>query len=1223
MNIKSANDFVSLLNNIGNDKYTIPEDNGWAPEFKFPDLITPGIITQASNNCLMTWTSVNLMTMEEVIKQLDLLRNGIYHYSKYCDKSDQKGEISPQLKDIIRKIDLIRANRLSFLDESKKPIYRTNQECLKNVSDCLEIIEKELSNRKTFDPKIFIDVCAFFKRLSVEQIYETRSKYDPETNTYKMVKYGTVCHPHPMLDISGYVKIPQWWCPGSDPNPEALLYFDTFMKELQKKDQLTVDELADNIAQEELYNTASDRNRNLVSLICCYALRPSINQLFAAALRGDLIMLQQCLEAGINPQTQNSSRLTPFHTALQNGNVSFAKQLLQDKRVIVNGYQPFLEIWTIDTQKYPIALFAKNVETLKFILNLGIDLHLKMPFKVSLKSPIQSVLQRFIKRVVEQKDDSFLEFIELLLKYDPLLINVKQENGRWLIEDAYFKAIRKEKWMKIFSCLVRFYPESLPETILNDIRKRAIYGEMRFIQYLPDHAEIEALIKQEKSSFQDLQLKCIDLQTKLTELLSKHNLNLEEVPLELALEAYILKKKTKEIIKTEGMDPNSPELKSYHNFVAAYDRLVDRHPILREIRATSREIRNKINRSLRYHKFMALWGTSSSKWKSDAALVRERIVSAHKEVRNIPKDKRGLTLLHGTHSGAWPILMKTGKKLQGHGVLMEQGICPLTGEATGAISGWNFNKISVLAPDEYWDQSKYRLPATNSNTRFLIAEGYSSRFSQETSTWGNRSLIFDPTEEYNALNRGMDSLENGAFVRDNCNSEKGVLSFDIKRAVYRLRMTDPDFYDKTKELYQKYETFSEGYPTLNEILKAWKTPPPFMIDQDHPLVKSQIPMLFASSTYELNPNTRECEIVVESLTLEKDVQYLFTNAQSVEKFRKAFNEEGLKEMQAYSFEVGHLLEMIGMIQGVYSEPSINNLKKLAIDFHRDVIPYYVTPLPEHPVYYDESNRESVVAHPLYSQYHSTYKSYIKAVETGSIPPRETHGPMHSARATLFSLMLCGLYTKSGATLEAPRNLIAIATAMHDVGRQDEGVDRWDAKSASIFQSYLRGKVPEKTLEILYDAIKNKDPKDNKFTSIAHRIVYDSDCLEIMRCLGNPQKEFDASKLCFTKLPESQESPHQALIAEVLKFIQVTEQKSVKRFLAENSDNYLEDLVRIFSYVHSEQKCFPVMGELLGSTIAELQEGRTLSEELKQLLDVSISASDDIDVERSSKRPRIV
>jgi hypothetical protein len=91
--------------------------------------------------------------------------------------------------------------------------------------------------------------------------------------------------------------------------------------------------------------------------------------------------------------------------------------------------------------------------------------------------------------------------------------------------------------------------------------------------------------------------------------------------------------------------------------------------------------------------------------------------------------------------------------------------------------------------------------------------------------------------------------------------------------------------------------------------------------------------------------------------------------------------------------------------------------------------------------------------------------------------RWSHGGLHSARVALWTQVLMRLYETVGRKTVDNPIFLATAGAFHDVAREDEGPDYWDAQSAKALESLLaRVNIDPATRNIYTEAIRDKDPE---------------------------------------------------------------------------------------------------------------------------------------------------
>lgn len=120
-------------------------------------------------------------------------------------------------------------------------------------------------------------------------------------------------------------------------------------------------------------------------------------------------------------------------------------------------------------------------------------------------------------------------------------------------------------------------------------------------------------------------------------------------------------------------------------------------------------------------------------------------------------------------------------------------------------------------------------------------------------------------------------------------------------------------------------------------------------------------------------------------------------------------------------------------------------------------------------------------------------------------PRESHGNDHCARAAIFSTVFAYLYSKYHPQYNVNAGdvtLCQIVAGGHDSGRQTEGPDVYDEKSAENTLEILKalGIKDESILKECKDAIADKDNKDLQTKSLIAKCVQNADCAEFARLL---------------------------------------------------------------------------------------------------------------------------
>lgn len=130
--------------------------------------------------------------------------------------------------------------------------------------------------------------------------------------------------------------------------------------------------------------------------------------------------------------------------------------------------------------------------------------------------------------------------------------------------------------------------------------------------------------------------------------------------------------------------------------------------------------------------------------------------------------------------------------------------------------------------------------------------------------------------------------------------------------------------------------------------------------------------------------------------------------------------------------------------------------------------------------------------------------------------RTTHGAMHASRVGAWVKVWAGIYRKYGdkeaqALNEQDLLLIQIAALFHDAARKDEGIDYWDNASGEECYRYLKRQgLDEERSRFFSNAARHKDaqavfhkgserdPDALPIKTIAHKLIHDADCLDILR-----------------------------------------------------------------------------------------------------------------------------
>jgi|GEM_PF-5152308 len=252
------------------------------------------------------------------------------------------------------------------------------------------------------------------------------------------------------------------------------------------------------------------------------------------------------------------------------------------------------------------------------------------------------------------------------------------------------------------------------------------------------------------------------------------------------------------------------------------------------------------------------------------------------------------------------------------------------------------------------------------------------------------------------------------------------------------------------------------------------------------------------------------------------------------------------------------------------------------------LPFYKKPMPRNPSYQSSSGMRVELG----SDYEPWHKKKLARIQNGEIPARSHHGAMHSTRVALWTQVLSKAYEKIGREKPKDPILLAAAGAMHDVARENEGPDYWDAESSEVLGALLsRGNVDEQKAELYVQTIREKDPRNGQFSTDEQRIVHDADCLEIIRVIG--KFAFNKSHLCFYQFDPSKKEFCNKLLNEISDFIQATEKFAVRNYLEHHSPDFYGDLVRmLFAMEKKGSPRFPLIRQLIEKDMQAILSNKT-------------------------------
>jgi hypothetical protein len=105
-----------------------------------------------------------------------------------------------------------------------------------------------------------------------------------------------------------------------------------------------------------------------------------------------------------------------------------------------------------------------------------------------------------------------------------------------------------------------------------------------------------------------------------------------------------------------------------------------------------------------------------------------------------------------------------------------------------------------------------------------------------------------------------------------------------------------------------------------------------------------------------------------------------------------------------------------------------------------------------------------------------------------------HGQGHIARSIIIAKHLLDLHFEPKDSIN--RLQVYLAISFHDIGRQGEGEDAWETASYDICKKYLIDKNFDN--EFVNNTANLMVKKNELNENIYSKIVYDTDCYEIMR-----------------------------------------------------------------------------------------------------------------------------
>jgi hypothetical protein len=640
--------------------------------------------------------------------------------------------------------------------------------------------------------------------------------------------------------------------------------------------------------------------------------------------------------------------------------------------------------------------------------------------------------------------------------------------------------------------------------------------------------------------------------------------------------------------------------KSVQNFIPRerpdwYQTLVKRNPILNAFEEIEEEVYEESSEpfSHKLTTFLSIWlpgdffvgdlpNIKRKHLKRYFSLARSEASEALLAFQKNELDKIGpfVAWFHGTNSGSLPGVFKAGRLLPGGQILDRPDIVSFSGEWSGRrhfANERNANHISAVPPSSKWtDAGAYY----GARTRYLMALLYANK----TIGWRLKKMVFNEEE--------CREFISDIFLQKPQRTHEDNLHLEL--ALKRLLAFDSLI---NSEIAHLAEVFKQS-PLDSRFLEIIKARDQLLIpEEQRNLILNPFPIVMASTIkgedYERRIGSDEIKIkeilIKNGATLGDEIEIAFTAKEHIESLTKQLKPYGI---QVYSFATGKLIETSQMIQGSKEsefldslrgyEPSLRRERYIAYLLEQDIFPWYKRTLPEIPQYREIGQKEwKKVDHPNFGG-HSCYNDYIKGVKQGVMAPRRWHGRLHAARTALWAeLLQPHLINRSSTQYDESQQMeriyLTVAAAAHDWRRQDEGVDRWDEESGKALHAYLLARsVHPKLAADLAFALKKKDPEGGVFTHDYQRVVHDADCLEIMRCLKNCEKNFRKSELYLMNVESIQ---HEGFLTEILAFIRETESPAIATAL-EFEEEDIPYFSKLLGFLRDRENQYPILNRML-------------------------------------------
>jgi hypothetical protein len=225
-------------------------------------------------------------------------------------------------------------------------------------------------------------------------------------------------------------------------------------------------------------------------------------------------------------------------------------------------------------------------------------------------------------------------------------------------------------------------------------------------------------------------------------------------------------------------------------------------------------------------------------------------------------------------------------------------------------------------------------------------------------------------------------------------------------------------------------------------------------------------------------------------------------------------------------------------------------------------------------------------------YLSGWKGFITELEEEILPiylghersfdPWGVHGRMHICRSVLFSELMARFYYHNAMETAIDFYAVRVATALHDSGRQANGVDLWEQDSQRNCVEYVERRATG-TTNAAYPSYVAGLIRKQQSGEVAGWVVYDADVLEIMRpCCGHGGLDgFRRDYLHFLGGLDARAAGiegagdvREAFIREAWNWIQATEQVKLR---LHKETRYMQ---RLLEKLEQEKEHYPRLSTLL-------------------------------------------